>query len=70
MARAFSRGLVWRKPDVKLQADEQEHPMRRTLDVGWLKTTKPCVLTVIVNDAAVQRKFMLLSGELHLTSVR
>jgi hypothetical protein len=34
--------------------------MRRRLKVSWHKTTKPCDLTATVNDAAVQRQFMLL----------
>jgi len=70
MARAKPRGLVWRKQDANLRADEQEHHMRRRLKVSWHKTTKPRDLTATVNDAAVQRQFMLLSGEICLTSDR
>ena len=44
-----------------LRADEQEYHMRRRLEVSWHKTTKPCDLMATVNDAAVQRKYMLLS---------
>jgi hypothetical protein len=42
----------------------------KTMDGNEYKTTKPCVLTATVNDVAVQRKFMLLSGEICLTSDR
>jgi hypothetical protein len=70
MARAKPRGMVWRKPDAKLRADEQEHHMRRRLEASWHKTTKPCDLTATVNDAVAQGKFMLLSGEICLTSDR
>ena len=35
MARAYPRGLVWRKPLANLRADEQEHHMRRRLEVSW-----------------------------------
>jgi len=52
------------------RADEQEHHMRRRLEVSWHKTTKPCDLMATVNDAAVQRKYMSLSGEICLTSNR
>jgi hypothetical protein len=44
--------------------------MRRRLKVSWHKTTKPCDLTATVNDAAVQRQCMLLSGEICLTGDR
>jgi hypothetical protein len=70
MARASPRGVVWRKPDAKLRADEQEHHMRRRLEARWHKTSKPRDLTATVNDAAVQRQCMLLSGEICLTSDR
>jgi hypothetical protein len=50
-----------------LRADEQEHHMRRRLEVSWHKTTKPRDLMATVNDAAVQRKCMSLSGEICLT---
>ena len=50
MARANSRGKVWRKPLAKLRADEQEHHMRRRLKVRWHKTSKPRDLTTTVND--------------------
>jgi len=36
--------------------------MRRRLEVSWHKTTKTRDLMATVNDAAVQRKCMLLSG--------
>jgi hypothetical protein len=39
-------------------------------DGNEYKPTKPSVLTATVNAAAVQRKFMLLSGEICLTSDR
>jgi len=51
-------------PDAKLRADEQEHHMRRRLEARWHKTSKPRDLTATVNDAAVQRQCMLLSGEI------
>ena len=70
MARANPQGAVWRKPLAKLRADEQEHHMRRRLKASWHKTTKPCDLTATVNDAAVQGKFMFLSGEICLTRDR
>ena len=70
MARAYPRGLVWRKPLANLRADEQEHHMRRRLEVSWHKTTKPRDLMATVNDVAVQRKCMFLSGEICLTSDR
>ena len=70
MARANPRGLVWRKPLAKLRADEQEHHMRRRLKASWHQTTKPRDLTATVNDAAVQGKFVLLSGEICSTSDR
>jgi len=54
----------------KLQADEQEHHMRRRLKASWHQMTKPCDLTATVNDAVVQGKFMFLSGEICLTSDR
>jgi len=66
MTRANPRGLVWRKSDAKLRADEQEPHMRRRLEASWHKTTKPCDLTATVNEAAVQGQFMLLSGEICL----
>ena len=44
--------------------------MRRRLKASWHKTTKPCDLPATVNDAAVQRKFMFLSGEICLTRDR
>ncbi|ALO34505.1 hypothetical protein CMT41_07085 [Colwellia sp. MT41] len=50
-----------------MRADEQKHHMRRRLEVSWHKTTKPRDLMATVNDAAVQRKCMLLSGEICLT---
>ena len=53
-----------------LRADEQKHHMRRRLEASWHQTTKPGDLTATVNDAAVQRKFMLLSGEICLTCNR
>jgi len=40
-----------------LRTDEQEHHMRRRLEVSWHKT-KPRDLMPTVNDAAVQRKFI------------
>jgi len=64
MARAYPRGLVRRKPLANLRADEQEHHMRRRLEVSWHKTTKPRDLMATVNDAAVQRKCISLSGGL------
>ena len=65
MARAYPRGLVRRKPLANLRADEQEHHMRRRLEVSWHKTTKPRDLMATVNDAAVQRKYMsLIWGDL------
>jgi|GEM_PF-4672693 len=70
MARAEPRGKVWRKPDAKLRADEQEHHMRRRLEASWHKTTKPCDLTATVNDAVVQGKLMRLFGEICLTGDR
>ena len=70
MARAYPRGLVWRKPLANLRADEQEHHMRRRLEMSWHKTTKSRDLMATVNDAAVQRKFMFLSGEICLTRDR
>ena len=70
MARAYPRGMVWRKPLANLRADEQEHHMRRRLEASWHKTTKPGDLTATVNDAVVQRKFMFLSGEICLTGDR
>jgi hypothetical protein len=51
-----------------MRADEQEHHMRRRLEASWHKTTKPCDLTATVNDAVAQGKFMILSGEICLTS--
>ena len=62
--------MVWRKPDAKLRADEQEHHMRRRLEARWHKTSKPGDPTATVNDAAVQGKFMFLSGEICLTRDR
>ncbi|MEJ1393500.1 MAG: hypothetical protein RPU64_04780, partial [Candidatus Sedimenticola sp. (ex Thyasira tokunagai)] len=47
-----------------------EHHMRRRLEATWHKTSKPRDLTNTVNDAAVQEKFMLLSGEICLTGDR
>jgi hypothetical protein len=44
--------------------------MRRRLEARWHKTSKPCDLTATVNDAAVQGKFMSLSGEICLTGDR
>jgi hypothetical protein len=61
---------VERKPGAKLRSDEQEHHIRRSLEVSWHKTTKPCGLTGSVNDALVQGKFMSLSGEICLTGDR
>jgi len=42
--------------------------LRRRLKARWHKTSKPYDLTATVNDAAVQGKFMFLSGEICLTS--
>ncbi|PIE42957.1 MAG: hypothetical protein CSA50_08005 [Gammaproteobacteria bacterium] len=42
--------------------------MRRRLEANWHQTMKPCDLTATVNDAVVQGQFMLLSGEICLTS--
>ncbi|MDP0560840.1 MAG: hypothetical protein QS721_00335 [Candidatus Endonucleobacter sp. (ex Gigantidas childressi)] len=58
------------KPLAKLRADEQEHHTRRRLKASWHKTTKPSDLPATVNEAVTQGKFMLLSGEICLTSDR
>ncbi len=57
-------------PDANLRADEQEHHMRRRLEARWHKTSKPSDLTATVNDAAVQGKYMFLSGEICFTGDR
>lgn len=69
-ATAIPRGVVGRKPEANLRTDEQEHHTRRSLEASWHIATKPCDQKGSVNDAVVQRKFMLLSGEICSTSSR
>jgi hypothetical protein len=53
MAKGGPRGAFRRKPLAKLQADGQEHHIRRRSEVSWHKTAKPRDVRITVNDAVV-----------------